>query len=95
MTDSIHVMATFDSNEDLLDGMRRAVSWIVLDEPHALSALAGEERLKEVLCADGGDGPWYSEREVELAVQVWRDYPQALYEQRNPPAEAGGQTVTS
>jgi hypothetical protein len=65
----IHVLATFRSQEALLAGMRRAVSWIKVSEATAVTVLASEERLKEVLCPQ-----WYSEREVELAIEVMHCY---------------------
>jgi hypothetical protein len=65
----LHVLATFESQEALLAGMRRSVSWIKISEAQAIIALVTEERLKAALCPDG-----FSEREVELAVEVFRHY---------------------
>jgi hypothetical protein len=65
----IHVLATFESQEALLAGMRRAVSWVKISEADAIIALVNEERLKAALVPDH-----YSEREVELAIEVMRYY---------------------
>jgi hypothetical protein len=71
----IHVLATFDSQEALLSGMRRAVSWLKISEAQAIIALVNEERLKAALVPEH-----YSEREVELAIEVMRYYAeQALF----------------
>jgi hypothetical protein len=83
----IRVLATFESQEALLAGMRRAVSWIKVSEADAIIALASKERLMDVLCPDE-----YSAREIELAVEVVRYYAQVvLGQEKSPPAEAGGQ----
>jgi hypothetical protein len=73
MSDDIHVLATFESQEALLAGMRRAVSWIKVSDATAVTVLASEERLKEVLCP-----AWYSEREVELALEVMHCYAELM-----------------
>jgi hypothetical protein len=71
----LHVLATFDSQEALLAGMRRAVSWVKISEADAVIALVSEERLKAALAPEH-----YSEREVELAIEVMRYYAeQALF----------------
>ena len=64
----IHVLATFESQEALLAGMRRAVSWIRLDDAQVLAALATEDSLKLAL------GGWYSDAEIEKAIRVFHDY---------------------
>jgi hypothetical protein len=76
----LHVLANFESQEALLAGMRRAVSWIKLSEAGALAALATEDSLKLVLCPHH-----YSEREVELAIEVFRHYADLAL---HPPGEA-------
>jgi hypothetical protein len=94
----IHVIATFESQEAMLAGMRRATSWIKIEKAAAVIALSSEPRIKMALVPDH-----YSEREVELAIEVMRCYADLALGldpteelikrlQKSPPAEAGGQS---
>jgi hypothetical protein len=79
----IHVLATFESQEAVLAGMRRAVSWIRLDEAQTLAALATEDSLKLVL------GGWYSDAEIEKAIRVFHDYAERALERSGEEAHRG------
>jgi hypothetical protein len=65
----IHVLATFESQTALLFGMRGASSWVKISEADAIIALVREDSLKAALVPDD-----YSDREVELAIEVFRYY---------------------
>ena len=43
MSERLHVIASFDSQEELLEGMRWSVGWVRVDEPELLALLSRKE----------------------------------------------------
>lgn len=43
MSERLHVIASFDTREDLLAAMRRSVGWVLVDESRVLALLSPQE----------------------------------------------------
>ena len=60
MGERLHVIASFDTQEELLEGMRWSVGWVRVDEPELIALLSRERAPAEQDDDQQADGPQQS-----------------------------------